>query len=257
LKAAGAHLALARQDARLYPLQLEKARRALEAARHKQAAAQHAFVRTSRLVDVQLADQQEQDALAEQVCAAQAAVAIALAEWEERQRSDPALAVCAAEAEAEAARVELRQAEHVLTECALRASEAGTVLAVSARLGEIVGGPGAPAVVLVAPRRSLVVRADVEQEYVCRVGRGLRAVIREDTPVPRTWPGTVRRVGAYFRRRVLQADPAELKDVPTVECVVEFLPPCPRLPIGQRVQVHIVLDGLGEPGQVEGASEGR
>ena len=94
-------------------------------------------------------------------------------------------------------------------------------------------------------------------EYAPLVRRGLRAVIRDDTPSARTWPGVVRRVGTHFRRRTLQADPAQFKDVPTVECVVEFLPNCPRLPIGQRVDVQVFADAPGQAGQGESSSEAR
>jgi HlyD family secretion protein len=230
----------ARQEAKQHPERLAQQRAAAAAARHRLAAARHAAARQRELQAVNSASAHEADAAAEQANDLEDLARAAEARLAELEAVDPALAVRTAEAESAAAGARLRQARHSLEQCELRAPEAGTVLRVSVRRGELAGGPGAPTAVLFAPDRPLVVRAEVEQEFIDRVAIGRSARVADEANPALTVSGTVSRVAGWFGQRRPRADhPARFQDVPTVECVVALAPGHPPLRIGQRVVVTI------------------
>jgi multidrug resistance efflux pump len=159
----------------------------------------------------------------------------------ELKAAESGLKVRAAGAKLAAAEVARRQADRAAEECVLKAPSAGVVLRVQASPGEAVA-PGSPQPPIVfRPEGLLVVRADLEQEFLGRVRPGMKATVRDEfRPDAPTWTGSVIRVGNWVaRKRVVALEPGEIGDVRTVECVVGLDNPPPDLLVGQRVRVRI------------------
>jgi HlyD family secretion protein len=88
--------------------------------------------------------------------------------------------------------------------------------------------------------RPLIVRAEVEQEFIGQVTVGQQAWVEDEVAPDKTFSGRVVRIARWYSdRRRLPASPAAFSDVPTVECVIAFDANHPPLTIGQRVQVRI------------------
>ena len=107
--------------------------------------------------------------------------------------------------------------------------------------GEFVtpGHPRAP--IVFRPDGPLVVRVELEQEFLSRVATGAKATIRDemrsDSP---TWPGRVLSVSKWVGpKRTIVLEPGVLNDVRTVECVITLDPPANGLLVGQRMRVQI------------------
>jgi multidrug resistance efflux pump len=103
--------------------------------------------------------------------------------------------------------------------------------------------PGVPAL-LFRPDGPLVVRAELEQEFIGRVKSGMRATVtdesRADSP---TWTGRVKTVGAFVaRRRSILLEPGEINDVRTVECVIALEGRTEGLLVGQRMRVRLTKE---------------
>lgn len=159
----------------------------------------------------------------------------------EVEAADPVLKVRAAEAKRTVAGVALKQAEKAVRDCVLVAPAAGTVLRVLVTAGEAVapGTPQAPIVFL--PDGQLVVRAELDQEFLGRVRSGMKATVRDDARADSpTWNGRVLRVGQVVaRRRSVMLEPGEMHDVRTVECVVALDGNPEGLLVGQRMRVRL------------------
>jgi multidrug resistance efflux pump len=161
---------------------------------------------------------------------------------EELKLADPNLKVRAAEAKLTMATIARRQAEDALADCVLRAPVAGTVLRVQVSAGEAVApGAGLPAV-LFRPEGSLVVRAEIQQEFIGRVMRGMKATLRDDVRADSpTWTGKVQSLGQVVApRKAILLEPGERNDVRTVECVIAIDGDTSGLLVGQRMRVRIV-----------------
>jgi multidrug resistance efflux pump len=153
---------------------------------------------------------------------------------------DPALTVRKAEAQLKLSRIQLDQARHQREECTLKAPAAGTVQHISVGAGDIVTGNPAQPIVRFAPDEPLLVRAEVDQEFVDRIQAGQPALIRDDTHAGASWHGKVQRVaGWYEQRRPTTQDPSAFTDVRTVECLISIDTGQPPLRIGQRMRVMI------------------
>ena len=160
---------------------------------------------------------------------------------DELRKADPRLRVRLAGAKKAGAEVAVRQAERAVKDCALVAPSAGVILRVQTSAGEaVVPGAMNPPVVF-RPAGPLVVRAELDQEFLGRVREKMRATARDDARADSpTWTGTVLRVGNYVaRKRTLVLEPGEVNDVRTVECVIALDPSPDPLLVGQRVRVRI------------------
>lgn len=153
----------------------------------------------------------------------------------------PALRVRAAEAKKAQARVGLSQAENAVRDCVLLAPFAGVVLRVNVSAGESAMPGGLQPALLLRPDGPLIVRAELEQEFIGRVTPGMRATVTDDTRADapaRT--GRVERVGMFVsRKRGMLFEPGEVNDVRTLECVVALDGPTDGLLVGQRMRVRI------------------
>jgi multidrug resistance efflux pump len=154
--------------------------------------------------------------------------------------ANPGLRVKAAEAKKAQAQIALKQAEKAARDCVLTAPSAGVVLRVNVSAGESAMPGGVPAI-LFRPDGPLVVRAELEQEFIGRVKPNMRATVTDDTRADSpTWNGRVQRVGAFVsRRRSILLEPGEVNDVRTVECVIVLEGSTDGLLVGQRMRVRI------------------
>lgn len=185
----------------------------------------------------------ELEALEAQIRELTAMEAAQRGELDDLKKVDLGLRVRGVEAKLRVARADQTLAAKSVAECTLTAPGDGTVL----RLGAAVGGaatPGSPIpAVVFAPAGPLVVRAEVDQEYLGLVAVGMKVEVQDENraggPV---WTGHVAHVGKWVaQRRSFVLEPGELNDVRTVECVVEVDPSSDApMWIGQRMRVRIV-----------------
>lgn len=151
--------------------------------------------------------------------------------------------VAQARAARDAANLQKAEADAAVADCRLLAPTDGSVLRVNVSPGAQVA-PGSPLVpMLFAPAGPMVVRAELDQEYICRVEAGAPATIRDELqPNAPTWEGTVLSVSRWIARpRSVLFDPLEINDVRTCEVVVEVKrgSATGSLSLGQRVRVRI------------------
>ena len=160
---------------------------------------------------------------------------------EELEKIDPMLRVRAAEVKKVIAETHLKQAEKAVRDSLLLAPSDGTVLRVQTSVGETVVPGGIQPVLVFRSNGEVIVRAELEQEFLGRVKPGMKATVRDDvradSPV---WHGTVLRLGNWVaRKRVVLLDPGEVNDVRTVECIILLDGKPEGLLIGQRMRVRI------------------
>ena len=160
------------------------------------------------------------------------------------KKLDPDLRVRLARAKLSAAQADRSFAQKAVQECILQAPSNGTILRLQVTIGGVIA-PGTPLPpVIFAPAGPLVIRAEIDQEFLGRVKAGMRAIAQDENhPEGRTWAGRVRSVAGWVAmRRTIVLDPGELNDVRTVECVIDLDPPVNDLWIGQRMRVRLQRD---------------
>jgi multidrug resistance efflux pump len=168
-------------------------------------------------------------------------VEVEKARLDELEKIDPSLKLRTAEARRASAQVALKQAEKAVRDCTMIAPSNGVVLRVQTSLGESVVLGGIQPAIVFRPDGDLIVRAELEQEFIGRVKPGMKATIRDDVrPDSPTWNGTVLRIGNWVaRKRSLLFEPGEMNDVRTVECIISLDGKAEGLLIGQRMRVRI------------------
>lgn len=154
----------------------------------------------------------------------------------------PDLLVDAADARLSAAVADRDLAQKAVDECVMKAPGPGRILRLQvSKGGVLVPGGYVPAVVF-APAGKLVVRADVDQEFLGRVKIGQEVQLEDDSrgDSPK-WTGRVRSIAGYVaQKRSLILDPGEINDVRTVECLIEITSE-DGLVIGQRMRARIKM----------------
>ena len=133
------------------------------------------------------------------------------------------------------------QAQQALEECTLRAPADGEVLRVLVGPGDVLGAQPKQPAILFCPKKPMLIRAEVSQEFASRVHVGQHASIQDDTDASQTWKGKVVRVSSWYtHRRSIMQEPLQLNDVRTLECIVAFDDPDPPgIRIGQRMLIKI------------------
>jgi len=151
------------------------------------------------------------------------------------------LKVRAAETKRMMTEIARKQAEKAVRDCVLLAPTKGVVLRVHTSRGESVLPSGMQPPIIFRPDSPLVVRAELEQEFLGRVKPGMKAIVRDDSRADSaTWNGTVVRVGNWVaRKRTVVLDPGEVNDVRTVECVIALDGVPDGLLVGQRMRVRM------------------
>ncbi|WP_291331671.1 HlyD family efflux transporter periplasmic adaptor subunit [Desulfovibrio sp.] len=91
------------------------------------------------------------------------------------------------------------------------------------------------------PNSPLIVRAELDEQYLSQVWAGQRVVIVPESDQLRTMTGTVLRIGRVVGQRLPPEDPAEKQDTRVVEVVMTLEKG--SLLIGQRVVARFLADG--------------
>jgi multidrug resistance efflux pump len=235
-EAARSRVALAREAVRLHPFRVAGQEKLLASARSRAAAAREELRRKERLHDQGLISQEERASAREEVKSLEATAEAEGRRLAGLRAEEPGLQVEQATAEEARAEALLAEAEYGLKQCAVVAPEAGTLLRLRCGAGEVVSPQAA--VLVFAPARPRLVRAEVEQELIHLVEVGQPAVVRDEMNPGRSWKGRVARVSDWYAdspsipRRM-----ARFTDMPTVECVIALDPGHPPLRIGQRMTV--------------------
>lgn len=230
------HVALAEEAATVHTSRVASQEALAEAARSRVLAAREQMGRKQRLFDKGLIGAEERTAAQQEVKAL-----ASLAEAEEKRveglrAENPRLHVQQARSELARAEALLAEARYALEQCVMKAPAAGTVLRLRCSAGEIVSPQGS--VIVFAPARPRIVRAEVEQELVHLVEVGQSAVVRDEMNPEQSWNGRVVRVSDWYSDSpTIPRRMARFTDIPTVECVIALDPEQRPVRIGQRMTV--------------------
>lgn len=140
------------------------------------------------------------------------------------------------------ARSDLTSAELALQRTRIRAPADGTVLNVSARVGETAVPSPDSALVVFGDMSSLRLRAEVEERDAAKVHVGQRVVVKADAFPDKTFEGTVTSISQSLGApRIATRGPRRPNDVEVVEVMVS-LDDHPPLFTGMRVDTFFKLD---------------
>ncbi len=236
LRAAQAQVALAEEAARAYPFRVAGQEAVAAAARSRGSAGREGLRRNERLLDQGLIGKEERASSRDEVKALEAMASAEAERLAGLRVEDPRLRVEQAGAELARAQALLAEAQYALAQCLVSAPEAGSVLRVCCGAGEVVSPQAA--VIMFAPARPRLVRAEVEQELIHLVVVGQPAVVRDEMDPQWTWEGQVTRIGDWYADSpTIPRRMARFTDIPTVECLIALNPGHPPLRIGQRMTV--------------------
>jgi multidrug resistance efflux pump len=241
LKAAKAQREQAKLGLTQYQAKVAQQEAAVTAARSRHSAAVNALARKKKLLKANQLSEEEVKAASDLADEAQASLDAELAKKRELDSFDPQLLLDAADANVTAKEARRDEAQQALDECTLHAPTDGEVLRVLVGVGDVLGSQPRQPAVLFCPKKPLLIRAEVSQEFAGRVHVDEPAWIQDDADTSRTWRGKVVRVSRWYtHRRSIMQEPLELNDVRTLECIVAFDDPdAPEVRIGQRMRITI------------------
>lgn len=238
IHAAQIQLAQAQNAPARYRVRLARQRAAILAAQKRLAAAGHLLKHKQDLEKRDLAAGIEVQAEEEQVKQLQALAEVEAETLADLELQDPQWEVRRADTEVALAQAKLRQAEHVVKECTLRAPQAGRVLRIMATPGEMASPQSRQPALLFAPDGPRLIRAEVEQEFAGRLAVGQAVRVQDDVDARLRFGGRVTRISDwYLQRRSIFQEPTRFNDTRTLECLIRPDPGYPPLRIGQRVLV--------------------
>jgi multidrug resistance efflux pump len=216
---------------------------AIKAVEFRLAAAEKAWQRKEELFKANQLNRTELDAANDMVQELKSLLEAERNKLKELNLLNPEAGITRAKADVAAKEARLKQAELSISECKLRAPEAGLVLRVLIGRGDVLGAQPKQPAILFCPDEERIIRAEVEQEFASRVERGTPATIQDDTTTSEKWHGKVERISDWYthRRSILQ-EPFQFNDVRTLECIIRLDKPAAEskpLRIGQRVRVLI------------------
>jgi multidrug resistance efflux pump len=245
LTAADLELDAARQEQKLQPIRRATQEAALAAATDRVAASRRVLDEKKKANTFGTVTATELIAAESEVKQYEQLEGVERSRLEEVRLADPGLKFRAAEAKRTMAGIALKQAEKSVRDCVLLAPAAGTILRVQTSAGETVAPGTVQPPIVFRPDGPLIVRTELEQEFIGRVKPGMKATIRDDVRADSpTWTGTVTQLGQVVaRKRSILLEPGEVNDVRTVECVVSLDGDTAGLLVGQRMRVRI---GRGE-----------
>jgi multidrug resistance efflux pump len=150
--------------------------------------------------------------------------------------------VAAARTNVQAKQIQLEDAENAVKECVVRAPVDGTPLRILVTVGQVLGSnPRQPAIQFAA-ERPLLVRAEVEQEFVGRVRKDQNVIIEDNVTGEECARGKVVSIARWYAPHRTSASPEMLtmnNEVRTLECIVHIESTTSReIRIGQRVRVQ-------------------
>jgi HlyD family secretion protein len=146
-----------------------------------------------------------------------------------------------------AARADLSLAEAALEKTRIRAAAAGTVLQVTAKVGESIAPTPEAVLLVMGDLSSLRVRAEFEERDLGKVRVGQAAVVRSDAFPGRDFEGKVTFLAQSLGpSRFGQRGPRKPTDVDVLEVLIELNGKPPLLP-GMRVDVFLRNDVTALP----------
>jgi multidrug resistance efflux pump len=173
----------------------------------------------------------------------------------ESHNRDAELALARARAEVAVVKSRLDQAQLALQECTMVAPGDGQVLRLQVGVGDLVSTQSLQPPIQFLPKKPLLIRAEVLQEFAGKIKEGQPAIIRDDGELsPVEWRGQVQSVSGWFaRRRSILLEPGQMNDVRTLECIVKVSDGQSKskpLRIGQRMRVSIAVNNEPLPNPV-------
>ncbi len=159
----------------------------------------------------------------------------------EMQEIDPQWKLGVAESRRRSAELAVHQARRAVQDCVVRTPVAGTVLRINTCRGQTLSPGTMQSPIVLQPDGPVVIRAEIEQEFIGRVREGMRATITDaNRPDGLQRSGEVVQVSRWIdRRRPIAIDPGQLPDQRTFECVIRIDGDTSLLLIGQRVRVRL------------------
>lgn len=148
--------------------------------------------------------------------------------------------VAVAKANVEGKQALLDEATNAVKQCIVRAPEDGTPLRININKGETLGANPRQAAILFAPNKPLLVRAEVEQEFVGRVRPNQNVIIADSVTSEEYARGKVASLALWYApRRTANAEIMAMNsDTRTLECIIQIESTSRTLRIGQRVRVQ-------------------
>jgi HlyD family secretion protein len=146
-----------------------------------------------------------------------------------------------------AARADLAQADAALERMRIRAPGPGTVLQLSAKVGETAAPSPDNVLLVIGDLSSMKVRAEIEERDIGKLRVGQNAVIRSDAFPNKDFEGKVASLGqALGPSRLGQRGPRKPTDVDVLEITIDLAGQPPLLP-GMRVDVFLKPDTTAQP----------
>jgi HlyD family secretion protein len=165
-----------------------------------------------------------------------------LAKWQQELRkieADPNTPLPTAnEGQLSIARIELRAAELGLEKLTIRSPIDGTVLQVSAKVGELTAPSAPQPLVLVGDVSALRVRAEVDERDLADITPGHQVLVRATAIRGREFPGKVSFIAPIVEAgRISARGQRSLTDINVAEVLVDLTEPGP-LAVGMKVDVY-------------------
>jgi multidrug resistance efflux pump len=249
LKAAEDQLTVAKDAPRQHELKVEQQKEAIAAMEADLNGAKSAQERAESLVKIKQLTEQEFNVIKQRVLKAEAGLRAEQKKLKELEELDrPQLQINRAEQDVAAKKARVAQAQYAVDECVLRAPGPGTVLQVLVNPGMVLGAqPTQPAIVFMPKKDSLIIRAEVEQEFAGRVAENQDVSVQEENSTKQTWHGKITQIARWYaQRRASQSETLRISnDVHTLECIItlkDVKPDQSELRVGQRVRVMIGKD---------------
>jgi len=148
--------------------------------------------------------------------------------------------IVVSDANVETAKQKVHQAEYEIDARTLRAPVPGRIVARATHIGDVVS-PSSGELVELLPDAPRIVRAELNEGFVNKVGVGMTAEISSETDPGKPQTARVIRIGEVFGPSKLNESAQEATDTRDVECILEL--PDNTLKVGQRVQVRFLPAG--------------
>lgn len=157
--------------------------------------------------------------------------------------------VALARTNVEAKQVQLEEAENAVKECVVRAPVDGTPLRINVTVGQALGSNPRQAAIQFAADRPVLVRAEVEQEFVDQVRKDQSVRIEDNVTGLECARGKVVSIARWYaphRSATSPEIPSLGNEVRTLECIIHIESTTREVRIGQRVRVQFPMDGQVE-----------
>lgn len=240
VQAAQLQLAKAQDGLKQYRAKTGQMEAALEAARNKVLAAQSFLAAKEKLDKQGFLSDEEADVYRKQLAEAKAFEKVERHKQAELQAVNPDLEVRLAQCQLDRSLLLQKRARLDLEEYELKAPQAGRVLRVQVQEGDLVSPTsGKPALLLVSTG-SLIVRAELSQEFAQRMRPGLPVQVEEDPIGKVLGKGSIATVSDWFLpRRQFIPEPTGINTGLSLECTVALDEGHDPLRLGQRVRVRV------------------